>query len=153
MLLDSSLRLRPCSAVLACLITIGGCAPATVQELRADHAGKHAFEVEENYQAVYRTVVTQARKCHQTGLITAQMVVQGDLYPDIKSGHVSIAVHGIGGVGTIAAVDVAALSDARSRVDTFYTFSSWTDFPPLVEEWVKDKSQDCALKREATTAR
>lgn len=61
------------------LCFVAGCAPSTVQGLREKHHGKVIFEVQENYQPVYRKIVTNARDRFQAGLITAQMIVQGTI--------------------------------------------------------------------------
>jgi hypothetical protein len=46
------------------LVLLAGCAPATTGALREEASGSKVFEVEQNYQAVYRAVVGQARRCH-----------------------------------------------------------------------------------------
>jgi len=125
------------------LVLIAGCVPSTVQLLRENPSGKSTFVADEGYQQVYRKVVTKARNCFQTGMITAQMVVQGDLYTDIRTGHVSIALHGGLGVSTYANVDIEAISDNETRVTTYYGFPTWSRIVPTVEDWVKLNSDQC----------
>lgn len=125
------------------LVMLAGCAPATVQGLREQHAGKLVFEVEENYQSVYRKVITPARNCWQAGLITAQMVVQGEMYTDIRQGNVTVALHGGFGIDTYLTIDVAALSDSKTRVTTYYAFENSTGSAKAVEFWVKQNSTEC----------
>lgn len=131
------------------LVTIWGCAPPTALLLKQDHAGKRTFDVEMNYQPVYRLIVTQARKCYQTGMITAQLVVQSDLFTDIQEGNVTVALHGGFGVDTHMTIDIKALSEARTRVDTYYALTTWAPAALVVEEWVVDKSTECGSKRPA----
>lgn len=121
---------------------LGGCAPGTAQGLRDKYSGKFVFKVDENYQSVYRKIVTQARNHFQTGLITAQMVVQGDIYTDIKSGNVTIALHGGLGVDTYMTIDINALSDNQTRVTTYYALGTWESSAKAVEEWVKEDQSE-----------
>lgn len=124
---------------------LSACAPATVQGLRQEHAAHRTFEIERNYQTVYRTILDRARKCHQGNYITAQMIVQGDLYTDRGTGHVSVAMHGAAGVNTFMAMDVAAVGEGRSKVDVYAAFG--TSSAGEVEEWLLDGSTDCRARR------
>jgi hypothetical protein len=127
------------------LFLLFGCAPATIQGLRENHAGKISFDVDENYQSVYRKVLTPARNCWQSGLITAQMVVQGDLYTDTRQGNVTVALHGGAGVDTYFTVDVVALSDSKTRVTVYHAFRNQERAAQAVELWVKENSTVCRV--------
>lgn len=127
------------------LFWLFGCAPATVQGLRENHAGKITFDVDENYQSVYRKVLTPARDCWQSGLITAQMVVQGDLYTDTWRGNVTVALHSGAGVDTYFTVDVEALSEAKTRVTVYHAFRNQERAAQAVELWVKQNSKLCRV--------
>lgn len=118
-------------------VLLAGCAtPSTVDGLRKDPAGREQFEISKDYQAVYRAIVEQARRCHQGNLITAQMQVQSDLYTDTKSGHVAVQLVSVWGPDVFAASDIASIGENRTRVATYYAVSSWKSFPALVERWV-----------------
>lgn len=119
------------------------CAPATIEGLRKDHANSYTFEVGENYQPIYRKILSTARKCYQTGMITAQMVVQGDLYHDIKSGNVTVALHGGFGVDTHMTIDISALNDEKTRIVVFNAISTWNSAGRAVREWVEENSTQC----------
>jgi hypothetical protein len=123
---------------------LAGCATYTVEDLRQKASSK-AFEVDQNYQAVYRTVVGQARKCYEMSTLGARRTVQGDLYTDIRSGHVMVTWY-TGGPGleadTFLASDITALGDKRTRVVTYYAPDS-DGAASVVEHWVKDGLQEC----------
>jgi hypothetical protein len=114
-----------------------------VQALRQEAAGKYTYQFDSNYQQVYRTIVDRARACWQTGMITAQMVVQGDLYTDIRSGTISVALHGGFGVDTYLAIDIVAIGDARTVVHAYYAAQSWEPGARAVKAWVTGTSQEC----------
>lgn len=139
--------MRHVSITLTVLLIIVGCAPATIEALRENHANKLSFDVKENYQPVFRKVLKTARKCFQTGLITAQMVVQGELYQDIETGTITVAIHGGLGVDTHLAVDVTAIDEDNSKVTVFNALSSWNRSSQLVREWVLENSAECEAKR------
>jgi len=122
---------------------LSACAPSTIQGLRENYAGKVSFEVDENYKSVYRKVLTPARDCWQGGLITAQMVVQGDLYTDTRRGNVTVALHGGAGVDTYFTIDMMALSDIKTRVTVYHAFRNQERAARAVELWVKDNATVC----------
>src|SRR5690606_29081674 len=126
------------------VLMLAGCAPATLQGVRDLGPEKaYSFTAPQNYQAVYRKTLDQARKCHQGGMITAQMVVQGDLYHDTKSGTVSVALHGGLGVDTYQVIDVAAIDDKSTSVKAFYSMGSVQKQGALLRKWVLEDYGAC----------
>lgn len=124
--------------------TLAGCAPATMQGLREKPHGQTKFEVQRSYQSVYRTVLNNSRKCWQAGLITAQMIVTGDLYSDTRSGEVTVALHGGAGVDTYFGVDIKAVAEDRTEVQTFSAGRGWAPAASAVKEWLELGHTDCA---------
>jgi hypothetical protein len=126
-----------------------GCAPATVQGLRENSSGKYVFEINQNYQAIYRTILVQSRNCFQgSGLLGMADVVQGDLYNDIKAGNISIAHHNpMYGINTWIAIDISALDNNATKVETYYAISTWAPVAQAVEQWVKNGSKECRFSQ------
>jgi len=134
--------------LLLAALGIAGCAPSTaggVRELGTDR--RYTFEAEQNYQQVYRKVLANARKCYQTGLITAQMVVQGDLYHDTKTGEITVALHGGFGVDTYEVIDIAAIGDSRTKIVGYRSIGPVTVSEQLSRDWVLDDSVECSPKK------
>ena len=131
--------------ILSLCLVVTGCAP-TSQALRENPKNSYEFLAEENYQSVYRKILPVARKCYQGGLITAQMVVQDELYHDIKSGSVSVALHGAFGVETYLTIDVLGLNNSRTKISVF-TSRNWKAVGDAVIEWVEDGSTKCSSQR------
>lgn len=129
------------------VLLVSGCAPATIDGLRKDHANQISFHVNENYQPIYRKVLSMARQCYQTGMITAQLVVQGDLYHDIKSGSVTVALHGGFGVETHLVVDIDAIDEGASKITVYNALPSWNSASQAVREWVEDGATECRPRR------
>jgi len=126
---------------------LSGCAPSTaggVREMGPAH--QYAFVSPENYQQVYRKVLNQARKCYQTGMITAQMVVQGDLFHDTKSGVITIALHGGLGVDTYQVIDLNAIDEKQTRVVGHFSTGPVEKYGQILKEWVLENSNECGLK-------
>lgn len=132
-----------CAAAAA----LAGCAPATMQGLREKPGGSGSFEAAQDYQRVYRTVLDNARRCYQHGMVTATMVVQGDLFTDTRTGVVTVALHGGMGVDTHLGVDVKSLGENRTQVTTYHAMSGWSDSPAMVRQWVLDGSAECKAKK------
>lgn len=134
------MKCLPAIAFAAALLA--GCAPPTLQGLRENPAGTTRFEVGQNYQQVYRTVIANARKCYQGSAgPMAQNVVTGDLYTDIRSGEISVALHGAAGVDTYLGIDIKALADDRTEVRTYYRPSTWASSAAGVESMLRGGSE------------
>ncbi len=131
------------SSMLLTLL-LQGCAPTTAGGVRAlGEKNSYSFVAPENYQAVYRKVLRQERKCFETGLITAQMMVQGDLYTDIKSGTISVSLQGGFGVDTYQVVDISDINGKQSKIVAHYALWSTQKFGKLLKEWVLENSEEC----------
>jgi len=102
-----------------------------------------SFMAPENYQPVYRKILDQERKCYQTGMITAQVVVQGDLFHDTKSGTITVALHGGFGVDTYQVIDVSALDEQQTRVVGHYSLGPVEKYGQVLKEWVLENSREC----------
>lgn len=127
-------------------ILIAACAPSTIEGLRENHANSYTFDVDENYHLVYRKILSTAQKCHQKGMITAKMMVDGDLNQDSKYGSITIALHGGLGVDTHMAIDVSALGDKKTKIIVFNALSTWNSFAQAVRAWVDEDSTECRSK-------
>lgn len=124
-------------------LSVISCGPSTIQGVRDDHTRKYEFEAPENYQAIYRKIVTAARQCFQTGHISAQTVVQSDLYTDTQAGNISVALHGGLGVSTYLAVDITAVDENRTKIVVYSGLSSWNSGIERVERWALIDSTSC----------
>jgi hypothetical protein len=136
--------IRWASAFLIFAFIGSGCAPSTVQGLRENHSGRTEFEVQQNYQPVYRTILEQSRTCRQGFHGFVPTYVQGDLYHDTRRGNISVAQHNaIYGILTWLAIDVSALDDNTTRVVAYYTNDHWAPAAQAVEQWVRNDFKGC----------
>ncbi|MTI13112.1 hypothetical protein [Sansalvadorimonas verongulae] len=124
-------------------VLLAGCAPATHQALTRDYASKQEIRVDENYQSVYRRLQRNVRQCWETGLITAQMRVQSDLYSDIKEGNINVAVVGFAGVDTHLGIDIKGYSDGSTRVTSYNAMRTWNKVQPVIKAWAENRYSSC----------
>jgi hypothetical protein len=134
---------------ITCLILVG-CAPATIEGLRRGHAQSYELVANQNYHLhpVYRQIRYQVRKCYLTRMITAQLVIRGGLFSNLKRGNVNIARHGGLGVETYMAIDIEAVDRIMTRVVVYNTFSTWNTAASAVKEWVLEESSICGPKED-----
>lgn len=126
---------------------LAGCAPTTAAGVRALGPERaYVFEAPENYQAVYRKVLERSRTCFQVGALTAQMVVQGDLYHDIRSGTITVALHGGLGIDTYQVIDITAIDAASTKVVGHFALGQIERSGAILKEWVLENSAECGLK-------
>ena len=112
-------------------ITCYGCAPESVKQLKERHAGKETFEIDKNYQEVYRNILEGARE-RDPGLD-----VNGDLYTDIRAGNVTIKVSPPSPIAVFQTIDIEALSEAKTKVTVYYAFGTWKNSPKQVKAWAE----------------
>lgn len=128
--------------VVICL-ALAACAPATVQELQSAPIEKLSFEIAQPYQHVYRAILDQARRCFHGGYTDARLYVGGDLYYDLKTGHVSVEAHTSNGAEIYLAADITAQGDTLSKVDVLVGLKLWDGLATDVEGWARQTSKRC----------
>lgn len=102
--------------MLSGVFFLSACAPMSVQGIR--EAGNiESFTVAENYQAAYRLLVEEMRRCMQYGMITASVVVHGEVYTDIKKAVITPTMHGGFGAMPLFVVDIVEVNAGSARVD------------------------------------
>jgi hypothetical protein len=133
---DGRMTMRNRWGLCVLLIAVVGCAPLTSKTLREKYACKDEFTANEQYQAVYKKVLHQARNCFQTG-------VQGDMFPDF--GNVTVTVIEPPRANIYLMVDVAAVDDKTTKVTVYKARSSSAErsCPTVIREWVLENSTDC----------
>ncbi len=128
--------------IVICL-ALAACAPGTMQELQNHPIEKRSFEIEQNYQPVYRAILNQARRCFHGGYPGERLYVSGDLYYDVKTGHVSVERHSANGVEIYLAAEITAQGEARSKVDVLVGLNLWEGLATDVEGWARQTSKRC----------
>jgi hypothetical protein len=126
-------------------VIISACTPSTAGGVRALDASKQrSFDVEQNYQKVYRTLLEQMRYCDQANMLTANMQIDGDLYNDIKTGTISQTLVGIGYTNVYQVIDVKEISELNSNVKIFVSLGNPDIYANRIKGWIIDNKKDCS---------
>ena len=129
-------------AALAAAV-LAGCAASTPQEARdMGPERRYAFDVDADYQTVYRRVVGVARQCYQGSLITANMVVNSDLYPDLRRGEVSVGMYGAM-QQVYQVIDIEARADGGTAVHAVYPLGPIDTQGAKLREWATGSGSRC----------
>ena len=130
--------IRKIQLILFACLAVSSCAPNSARALKqSQNVEKVSFETPQNYQAAYRAIVTQARICFVTGMITAQMEVVGDLYTDIREGHITQQLSGGAGVDTYMTTDIKFVSEHESSIDIYAYFTGSAErYAALYKSWL-----------------
>lgn len=124
--------------------TITGCASSTPQGARnLGPDRQYRFEVATDYQTAYRRIVETARACYQTNLITASQIVSGDLYPDTKTGTITVGMYGALGPALYQIIDVRGLDQSRTEVIATFPLGPVEKHGAKVKAWATDTGADC----------
>lgn len=123
---------------------VAGCAASTPQQARdMGPDRRYMFQVDVDYQTTYRRILETARMCHQTSLITASQIVSGDLYPDTKSGTVTVGMYGALGPLLYQVIDVRGIDGARTEVTATFPMGSVAKMGEKVRGWAEATSDGC----------
>lgn len=127
---------------LATLALLTGCAASTPDEARSMGDDRRVvFTVPDGYQAVYRRMVEIQRRCYQANLITASMIVNADLYPDTRSGQITVGLYGIA-VQIHQVIDIQGLDDG-TRVTAIFPLGNVRKQGERVNGWANGTRTDC----------
>ena len=103
---------------------------------------KYDFVAEQNYQAVYRTILNQGQLCIKPGL-TAQMVIQGELFNELRSADVTVVLYGIFSRYPHLKVTIEAISRDTTKVSVTNTLPRWDSYAKAIKTWVDNGSTAC----------
>lgn len=107
----------------------------------------YTFEVDKNYQAVYRDVLEQARTCTKPQF-TAKMEVEGELFDDIKAADVSVVLVGLFSNNHYLKIRIEAIGDSKSKINVSNKLPRWNDLARAVKGWIIDGSTECVVSGE-----
>lgn len=127
--------LLPITLTLLISLSLTACAPTSLRQLRQEAAGKFTFEIDEDYQVVFRKIVTQCRECYHEGLYT-------DVFNDINTAHVFYSPYNAYGEILIA-IDIEGLPGLKTRVTSYYGLVNWKNNAAAVEKWLEDGYNEC----------
>ena len=128
-------------ALAGALVSITGCAtaPSELRSAGPDH--RASFVLNQGYQSAYREILARQRACEQGSLVTAQGIVQGDLYTDTQSGTITTGLHGVWGVRTQTIIEIKAAGDGAADV-TVFAEAGVRKYEPAIRKWLSGV-QEC----------
>lgn len=87
------------SMVYICLFMVfSGCAASSFNEMVRDkNYERREYLIKEGYQELYKRSLDKSRECHETGLLTAAIITEGQIYSELDKAELSIYL--IGGLG------------------------------------------------------
>ena len=131
-------------ALISLLIT--ACTPHTAGGVRDLGSSKSiSFDVPENYEVTYRKLLEQQKHCNNFWMVTAQMVAEGDLFPDKKLGTISVSMRGGLGSSYYQVIDIKETSPSNSNVTAYYSVGSKEKYGKLLKQWALENYKECTL--------
>ena len=109
-----------------------------------DHLVEYVFEVDQNYQAVYRHILSQARACVKP-VFTGKMIVYGELFSDIKAADIAVALKGFFSENRHLQIKIEEAANNKTKVEVSNKFRKWNAYARAVKAWVVDKSTACEV--------
>lgn len=120
--------------------TIAACV-GTPQQLREAPVTSSSFEIERDYQAVYRSIISRARPCLQS----KYAIAHGDLYHDIRAGEIGLANLNMVGHSSILTIDLRAVSDNRTAVTTYVRSAVYEPVLASLPDWAHERNRACPV--------
>lgn len=132
----------PISILAASLVA--GCAASTPDAARQlGPERRYTFQVDVDYQTAYRRILETERKCNQYPLGTAMQMVNGDLYPDTKSGSITVGLYGALGPSIYQVIDVKALDGGKTEVVATFPTGPVEKLGSKVRAWSVMDNEEC----------
>jgi hypothetical protein len=133
------------NTVLALLIPVlTACAASTPQQAREmGPERRYVFQVDADYQTTYRRILDMVRSCQQANFGTASQLVSGDLYPDTRSGVVTVGMYGALGASIYQVIDVRGPDGMRTEVTAIFVYGPVEKMGQKVESWATAASSGC----------
>jgi len=132
--------------LIAVLLIVNGCGSSSKQPTpsAAETNVDYTFEVDKNYQSVYRHLLEQGRACTKPQF-TAKMVVNGELFEDIKAADVSVVLMGLFSNNHYLKIRVDSTGDSKSRVHVSNQLPRWNGLAMAIKGWIVDGSTNCEV--------
>lgn len=141
---------------IACVvfgIFLTGCVTNTVSDLKSDLGNLDgSYEVENNYQVVYRNLRSMSRNCLEQSPMGTPVTTEGEIDIEAKEGQIRQRMVAQGVFLNMSVIDVRAIADTKSNV-TLHSVKGWlkigTDLPTVndIERWTKG-DKNCWSKTE-----
>ena len=112
-------------------LSLSGCSHSTIENIKDDPSLTHTQVINDNYQAVYRHLSNMYRRCLSGG----PMIIENDLYNDIKRGDIGLVHYAFNGRATYIATEIIFISDNSSEVITRAGAWGWKRRVPEVAKW------------------
>lgn len=136
--------MKSLTSILAAAIIITGCAASTPDEARQiGPERRYAFQANADYQTVYRRILETARKCHQGSVGTAMQMVSGDLYPDTKTGTITVGMYGALGPSIYQVIDVKAVGAEKAEVVASFPMGPVERLGSKLKVWATLENSEC----------
>jgi hypothetical protein len=117
---------------------LAGCVPSSLDTLRRDAGVKDQFSLPIPYQEAYRNLLNNARSCMSGGgAPLGGRIVDGQLYPDLNYGEVSIRVDTPTGPNIYFSADVRK-DGIGSHLETYAAIKPLIVSPASVGEHFRD---------------
>lgn len=78
-------------------------------------------------------------------MITAQIIVQNELFPNTKSASINSELHGAFGVDVYQLIEIQAIDDNNSEVSTYYYRGKSELLGSLIQKWAVDDYKECKM--------
>jgi hypothetical protein len=128
----------------AAFVLLAACAsPVTSDNLRQANEGSATLNIDMPYEAAYRIIASEARRCYERTMPGATVIVRSDLYSDSKVGEVSVAAALMNTNITEIIFDIRATGPNASQVKAFYRKKSSESVANAMRAWLKGDSTVC----------
>ncbi len=101
-----------------------GCAHS-LEEMKNTENFEGTVEVDQNYQEVYRTLLTISRRCLEFPILTSEVIIGGELYNDIQEATIHQKLIGGGVLVSTGAIDIKATGEKTSMVSVYGEKHPW----------------------------
>ncbi|HTJ95932.1 MAG TPA: hypothetical protein VL381_00550 [Rhodocyclaceae bacterium] len=130
------------SCALAALLALGGCAAASVKDLKADPAATIQFDSQLNYQRLYKNLLAKFNECvGSSTFILSNARVEHALYSDLHEADISYVMDNMNH-NVYYHADIVGNKET-SHVTAYIYFGAWKRVLDKTQAWAEDETSTC----------
>lgn len=104
------------------------------------------FTTDQNYQRVYRNLLTKFRECKGEGWagVFADIHIVEGLYPDLGEAEISYMMSNFGTKNYYLHIDITKITANKTNVKAYIQLSTWKRSLSRIKPWATNPNASCS---------
>lgn len=138
--------------IIACVF-LAPCALGEIKAQKKNSANSIEFNVEENYQRVYKNLLEKMHECKGEAWVgeSTRYRIKNELYDEHKKGQITFFVFNAGKQIYYIHIKIDAIGDNKTKAKAYVYYSTQEDYLPLISQWTLGGNSGCEISEQNNT--